>query len=128
VVIRFFTLKGLKARGIHTELESVYGPEALALLTVKKWRGRFHQGRTDLLDDPMSGMPLTNDIAKTIGPRTLRKAHQFMQVLCRHFRTGKVPCLRILHDKFGLNKFHFYWVPHARSINQKKEYHIRSSF
>jgi hypothetical protein len=28
-VIRFFTLKGLKARAIHTELESVYDPEAL---------------------------------------------------------------------------------------------------
>jgi hypothetical protein len=35
-VIRFFTLKGLKAKAIHTELESVYGGESLALLTVKK--------------------------------------------------------------------------------------------
>jgi hypothetical protein len=29
-VIRFFTLKGPKASVIHTELELVYGPEALA--------------------------------------------------------------------------------------------------
>jgi hypothetical protein len=36
-VNRFFTLKGLKARAIHTELESVYGPEALALPTMKRW-------------------------------------------------------------------------------------------
>jgi hypothetical protein len=35
-MIRFFTLKGLKANNIHTELELVYGPEALALPTVKK--------------------------------------------------------------------------------------------
>jgi hypothetical protein len=30
-VIHFFTLKGLKARAIHTELKSMYSPEALAL-------------------------------------------------------------------------------------------------
>jgi hypothetical protein len=36
-MIRFFTLKGLKVRAIQTEFESVYGPEALALPTAKKW-------------------------------------------------------------------------------------------
>jgi hypothetical protein len=35
-VIRFFTLKRMKAMVIHTELESMYGPEALALPTGKK--------------------------------------------------------------------------------------------
>jgi hypothetical protein len=35
-VMRFFTLNGLRVRAIHIELELVYGPEALALLTVKK--------------------------------------------------------------------------------------------
>jgi hypothetical protein len=34
-VIRFFTFKGLKATNIHTELELVYGLEALPLPTVK---------------------------------------------------------------------------------------------
>jgi hypothetical protein len=34
---RLFMHKELKARAIHTELESVYGPGALALPTVKKW-------------------------------------------------------------------------------------------
>jgi hypothetical protein len=28
----------MKAKAIHAELESVYGPEALALPTVKKWQ------------------------------------------------------------------------------------------
>jgi hypothetical protein len=41
-VRRFFTLKELKARATHTELDSVGGPEALDLPTVKKWRRRFH--------------------------------------------------------------------------------------
>jgi hypothetical protein len=34
MVIRFFTLKGLKAKDIHIELGSGYGPEALALLAM----------------------------------------------------------------------------------------------
>jgi hypothetical protein len=35
-VICFFTFKALKAKDIHTKLESIYGPEALALPTVEK--------------------------------------------------------------------------------------------
>jgi hypothetical protein len=35
-VIRFFTRKGLKAEGIHTELECLYRPEDVALPTLKK--------------------------------------------------------------------------------------------
>jgi hypothetical protein len=42
VVIRFFTLKRVKARAIRTELESVDGPETFARLIVKKWQRRFH--------------------------------------------------------------------------------------
>jgi hypothetical protein len=43
-------------------------------------------------------------------------------VLCRHFRIGKVTCLRIFQDMLGLTTFQFYLlVPHAPSINQKSE-------
>jgi hypothetical protein len=35
-VIRFFTLKGLQARAIHTELESVYGPEVAETLSPRE--------------------------------------------------------------------------------------------
>jgi transposase len=66
-VIPFFTLKGLKARAIHTTFESVYGPEALARPTVKKWRGRSHQGETDLFDSPRSGRPMMNNLMRAIG-------------------------------------------------------------
>jgi hypothetical protein len=43
-VINFFTLKGLKAKTIHTELDSGDRPEALTLPTMKKWWRRFQQG------------------------------------------------------------------------------------
>jgi transposase len=64
-IIRFFTLKVLKAREIQTELESLYGPEALALSTVRKWCKRFQEGRTDLMDDPRSEKPVTDDLVET---------------------------------------------------------------
>jgi hypothetical protein len=40
-VIRFFTLKGLKAKAIQAELEPVYGTDVCKLSMVKKWRLRF---------------------------------------------------------------------------------------
>jgi hypothetical protein len=39
--IRFLTLKRLHASAIAAELKSVYETDALALLTVKKWRKHF---------------------------------------------------------------------------------------
>jgi hypothetical protein len=65
-MIRFFTLKVPNARAIHTERNSVYGREASALPTVKKWWGRFHQGKTDLFDDLGPGRPLPNDHARAM--------------------------------------------------------------
>jgi hypothetical protein len=101
-VIRFFTLKGLKTRAIHIQFESVYGPAALALPTVKKWRRRLRHGRTDLFDDSRSGRLLTNDLAGAIGSTLEERPFSSCKVLCLHFRVGKVTCLRILHDKLRL--------------------------
>jgi hypothetical protein len=44
VMIRFFMLKGLKARALHTELESMDGVEALALPTAKNGGDVFTKG------------------------------------------------------------------------------------
>jgi hypothetical protein len=120
-MISFFTLKGLKTRAIHTELESVYGPEALALLIVKKWRRRFHQGRTDIFDDSRCGKSLTNDLVGAVGSVLKEEPLNSCKVLCHDFRIGMATCLPILQDKLGLQKFHLRWVLCALSINQKNE-------
>jgi transposase len=129
VVIFLFTLKELKARAIQTELELVYGPEALARPTVKKWRRRSHQGRTDLFDDPRSGRPLMNDLAGAIGSMLEEKPFSLCKGLCHRFRIGKATCLRILQDKLGLTNSIFVGccTPH-QSTRGAKECHIRSSF
>jgi hypothetical protein len=50
-VVRFLTLKGLKAMEIEMELSRVYGDEALRISARKKWRTCFLQGKTQLGND-----------------------------------------------------------------------------
>jgi transposase len=120
-VIRVFTLKGLKAKPIQAELESVYGTDACKLSMVKKWRSRFLQGRTTLFNDPRSGRPLTQDLAEAVRSMLDEKPFTSCRILCRHFRIAKTTCLRILHDELGLQQFHLHWVPHALLSNQKSD-------
>jgi hypothetical protein len=116
-VIRFLTLKGLKACVIRTEHESVYGPEVLARPTVRKWWTRFHQKRTDLFNHPRSGRPLTNDLAGTIGCVLEEKLFSSCKMPCFHFQIGRTTWFGILHDKLGLKNLHLPWAPHALWIN-----------
>jgi transposase len=118
-VIRFFTLKGLKAKEIRAELESVYGPEALALSTVKKWRKRFQEGRTDLIDDRGPGRPVTHDLAEAIQSMLAERPFLSCKVLCRHLGIGKATCLQILYNDLELTKFHLRWIPYTLPEDQK---------
>jgi hypothetical protein len=120
-VIRFFTLKGLSPVDIHAELDSVYGEEALCLRAVYKWYDRFHQGRTELFDDPRSGRPQQNDLAGALGAMLEEFPFISCKRLCIHFRIGKSTCLRILHEVLRLKKFNLRWVPHSLDDSQKAE-------
>jgi transposase len=120
-VIRFFTLKGLKAKEIRAELESVYGPEALALSMVKKWRKSFQEGKTDLIDDRRPGKPVTHDLAEAIQSMLAERPFLWCKVLCWHLRMGKTTCLRILHNDLGLIKFHLHSIPDRLAADQKSE-------
>jgi hypothetical protein len=48
-VIRYLTVKNRSPAEIATELQSVYGTDALKYLTVSNWRLRFQDGRTAYL-------------------------------------------------------------------------------
>jgi hypothetical protein len=88
-MIRFFRFKGLKAKYIHTERESVYHPEALALPTVKKCPAHFQQGGMGLSDDLRSGRHMTSDLDETISSRLAEKSFSSSAVLYRNFRTER---------------------------------------
>jgi hypothetical protein len=110
-IIRFFTLKGLKAKAIQAELESVYGTDACKLSTVTKRRLGFVQGSIILFDDP----------AEAVGSMPAKRPLVSCNVLYRHFRIAKTTCLRIVADELGLQKFHLRWVTHLPPSNQKSE-------
>jgi hypothetical protein len=55
--VGFLALKKLSAKGIRTDLEGVYGHEALCLSAVKKRRKRFTNGIITLKYEPRSGRP-----------------------------------------------------------------------
>jgi hypothetical protein len=74
-----------------------------------------------LFDNPKSGRPLTQDLAEAIRSMLDEKPFTSCKVLCRYFRLAKTTCSRILHDELWLQKFHFRWVLHALSSNQKSE-------
>jgi hypothetical protein len=65
-VILLFTFNRLKLKDLHTELESVYGPEASILPKVKNRGTHFQLERTDLIDAPDSQGPCTSYLGETI--------------------------------------------------------------
>jgi hypothetical protein len=120
-VIRFFTLKGSSPRYIHTELEYVYGDDALCLRAVYKWYERFLQGRTELFDNPRSGRPVQNDLGDAL--RGMLEGFPFTscKLLCVRFGIAKATCLRISHDVLHSKKFNLRWVPHSLDDTPKAE-------
>jgi transposase len=118
-VIRFFTLKGLNVQQIHSELESVYHKEALALPTVYKWSARFRIGRTTLSDEARHGRPGKSDLATGISAMLEVRPFLARKPIARHFRVAKTTCLRILRANLELKEFHLRWVPHTIAPTQK---------
>jgi hypothetical protein len=55
--IHFLWLKHTAIQAILSELEEVYGKEAIALRVVDKWIPAFDGWRTELADLPRSGRP-----------------------------------------------------------------------
>jgi hypothetical protein len=120
-VMRFFTLKGLSPKDVHTEFESVYMDEALCLRTVYKWQEGFIQGRTELFDNPRSGRPLQNDLTDALRAMIQEFPFTSCKRFCTHFRLAKSTCLCILHDVLRLKKFNLRWVPHSLDNAQNAE-------
>jgi hypothetical protein len=83
-VIRFPTLKGLRALAIASELKSVYETEALAVSLAKKWRKPFAEGTAPLYDDPRCGRPLANDLAEAVSSMLKEMPYLSRKVLCRN--------------------------------------------
>jgi hypothetical protein len=119
-VIRYSTLKNLGVAEIATEIQNVYGRDALRYSMVSKWRLRFQDGSDDLFNLACSGRPSRSDLAASI--QSLLQQFPFIscKVLCRKLKIGKATCLHVLHDDLHLENFNLRYVPHSREADQKR--------
>jgi hypothetical protein len=119
-VIRYLTLKNLTVAEIATELQGVYGRDALKYSTVSKWRLRFLDGSEDLFDLARSGRLPRSDLATPIQQLLQQFPFISCKVLCHKLKIGKATCLRVLHDDLHLEKFNLRYIPHSLEDDQKR--------
>jgi hypothetical protein len=119
-VIRYLTLKNLSVAEIATELQSVYGTDALKDLTVSKCRLRFQDGSDDISDFARCERLCRSDLAAPI--QSLLQQFPFIscKVFCRKLKIGQVTCWRVLHDHLHLEKFNLRSVPHSLEADQRR--------
>jgi hypothetical protein len=119
-VIRYLTLKNLPVADIATELQAVYGMDALKYSTVSKWRLRFLDGSESLFDLARSGRRPRSDLAAPL--QQLLQQFPFISctVVCHKLKIGKATCLRVLYDDLRLEKFNLRDIPHSLEDDQKR--------
>jgi transposase len=103
-VLRFLSLKGLNPQQIHSELEPVYHEDALALPTIYKWHARFHDGRTELSDEPRSGRPRKSNLAEASFRMLKERAFLSCKLLAQHFRICESYVLAHFVQRLGAAK------------------------
>jgi hypothetical protein len=113
------TLKGIKAKEIKVELTSVDAYDVLSVCALKKWRMRVLQRRKELGDDPQSGRPANSGLNQVIAELIREYPFLSCKIFCRYLKVSKETCLRFLHEKFRLKKFHLRWVSHQLILNMK---------
>jgi hypothetical protein len=120
VRLEFLNLQNLSAAETATELQGVYGTDALKYSTISKWRLRFQDGSDDLFDLAGSGRPSSSDFMAHM--QSLLQQFPFIscKVLSRKLKIGKATCLRVLHDDLHLEKFRLRYVPHSLEADQKR--------
>jgi transposase len=120
MVLRYLTRKNLSFAEIVTELQSVYGTDALKYSTVSKWRLRFQDGSDDLFHLARSGRPSRSDLVAPIQSLLQQFPFNSCEVLCRKLKIAMATCLRVLHDHLHLEKFNLRYVPHSLEADQKR--------
>jgi hypothetical protein len=119
-VIRYLTLKSLSVAEIATELQSVYGADALKYLTVSKWRLPLQFSSDDLFDLARSGRPSRRGLGAPIQSFLQQFPFVSRKVLCCRLKIGKATCWRVLRDDLHLEKFNLRYVPHSLEADQKR--------
>jgi hypothetical protein len=119
-VIHYLTLKNNNVAEITTELQSLYGTNALKYSTGSKWVWVFRTARTTYLIEYVLKRPSRSDLAAPIQSSLQQFPFISYKILCRNLKIGKATCLRVLHNDLHLEKFNLPSVPHSLEADQKQ--------
>ena len=121
-VIKFLVKKGLKAREIFMELQSVYGESAPSERTVERWSVEFRRGRESLEDDPRTGAPSTStneDTVATVELMVMEDRHITVREVAETLGISVGSVSSILQDQLNMKKCSAKWVPRILTPEMK---------
>lgn len=122
-VIKHLYIKGLTAKEIKAELDSVHGTSAPVYATVYNWINEFKRGRTSTEDEHRSGRPVdvsTPEMINKIHDMVLSDRRIKLREIVEETGVSKGTVISILHDKLGMKKMCARWVPHLLSADNKR--------
>ena len=122
-VIKFLVREGALVKDIHSRLVNVYGDNAPALSTVKRWAAEFKRGRESIEDDPRSGRPIEVSLPEKVAEvEAMVMADRRVKILevaaACEISCGTVHT--ILHEHLQMSKVSARWVP--RNLNAPERY------
>ena len=123
-VIKFLTKEGAAPQDIHERLVKVYGDQAPAYATVKKWAAEFKRGRQSIEDDPRSGRPVeatTPENCAAVERLVLKNRRLKVNQIAETLGISHGSVERILHGKLGMSKVCARWIPRMLTSVQKAD-------
>jgi hypothetical protein len=102
-------LKGVNLEEIEIELTSLYAGEALQISVVNKWLMRPAR-ETRVRGWRAIGRPADSDLTHLIPDLIREPSFLSCKMLCKHLSLSKETCLRVLHEKLAINKFHLRYL------------------
>ena len=118
-VVKFYVQLGKSIQELTDDLLEVYGDEAMAPRTIRKWVQRFKEGRASTEDDPRAGRPSTSTTEDHV-EEVRRMVHDDPKITTRtisretNISLGSV--VSILHDKLNMSKISARWVPRLLTV------------
>jgi hypothetical protein len=118
-VVHFWSPRQIPNEMIHSELEEIYGKDAITLRTIEKWTVAIERGRAGPADLPRSGR--WRDTGRLDAVRALIRGQGYLswentaQTLDIHHETAKC----ILRDGLHMGKVNIMWLPQARDSSEK---------
>jgi hypothetical protein len=118
ILLKYFSMKGLGSRLIHSELQSVLRASVYSLSAVERWVSQFKTRIPICEDNPRPGR-LSSDLRSSLTAFLWEFPFASARQMSKHFHASLTTNKEILSRQLGPRKFSRRWVPHRLSDDQK---------